>query len=91
MQFALLFILAFLVGLVIYRLRANWVPAVVVPMLLFLVTTLLDTAAKDAWMFSLIFGLPIVFVGALLGAYVVQLRSPDHLEEHAVERDSELS
>lgn len=77
MQFAILFILAFLVGAGIYRLLFNWVPAVFVPLGLFTVTTLLDFGAQKAWAFSLLFGLPIVFMGGLLGAYVVQIRQPD--------------
>ena len=48
-----------------------------IPMGLFLATTLADHDAKDAWAFSLIFGLPIVFFAGLLGAYVVQIRNPD--------------
>jgi hypothetical protein len=35
---------------------------------------LADTEAQDSWSFTLIFGLPIVFVASLLGAYVVELR-----------------
>ncbi len=75
MLFAILFVLAFLAGVVIYRFLWNWVPAVTVPMGLFTVTTLLDFSAREAWTFTLIFGLPIVFVGSLLGAYVVQTRN----------------
>lgn len=77
MEFAILFVIAFLIGLVTFVLLKNWVPAVVFPMALFTITTLLDFSAKDAWAFSLIFGLPIVFVGALLGAYVVVIREGD--------------
>ena len=85
MQFAILFILAFLAGLAIYRFLSNWVPAVILPMALFTITTLLDFGAREAWMFTLLFGLPIVFMGSLLGAYVVQIRRPE-LEE--IEQDS---
>ena len=87
MQFAILFILAFLTGLAIYRFLSNWVPAVTLPMALFTITTLLDFGAREAWMFTLIFGLPIVFVGSLLGAYVVQMRRP---ELSPVEKDSDV-
>jgi len=43
-------------------------------MALFVFSTLADADAKESWSFTLIFGLPIVFVGSLLGAYVVELR-----------------
>lgn len=75
MEFALLFILAFLAGLLIYRINYNWIPAVLIPMGFFLVTTLADQEAKDAQTFSLVFGLPIVFFASLLGAYVLQIRT----------------
>lgn len=54
-----------------------------IPMALFLVSTLADHAAKEAWAFTLIFGLPIVFFASLLGAYVVQIRSvePEQIEQ----------
>lgn len=87
MLFAILFILAFLCGLIIYRFLWNWVPAVTVPMALFVLSTVLDQQAKEAWGFTLIFGLPIVFVGALLGAYVLQIRQPESLPDEN-EQDS---
>ena len=77
MSFAILFILAFFAGLLIYRINRQWIPAVVVPMLLFILNTLADQPAKDAWGFTLIFGLPIVFFGSLLGAYILQTRTTD--------------
>ena len=77
MQFAILFIVSFLVGLGIYRISRKWVRAVLLPMGVFAVTTLLDVNAQNAWTFSLVFGLPIVFVGSLLGAYVVEIRRPE--------------
>ena len=85
MLFAILFIIAFLVGLLIYLLNRNWIPAVLVPMALFLFSTLADQAASDAWGFTLIFGLPIVFFGSLLGAYVVQIRSSEPEESEGTE------
>ena len=77
MAFALLFIIAFLIGFLIYRFSGDWKISVLVPLGLFLATTLADHDARDAWAFSLIFGVPIVFFASLLGAYVVQLRNPD--------------
>ena len=80
MAFALLFIIAFLIGFLIYRFNGDWKISVLIPMGLFLLTTLADSSAKDAWAFSLIFGLPLVFFASLLGAYVVQIRNPDQEE-----------
>jgi len=80
MQFAVLFIVAFLFGLAIYWFNRKWMIAVSIPMLLFLVTTLADYEAREAWAFTLIFGLPIVFFASLLGAYVLQLREIDEMD-----------
>ena len=88
MEFALLFILAFLAGLLIYRIDQKWVPAVLIPMGFFLVTTLADQEAKDAHTFSLVFGLPIVFFASLLGAYVLQIRTDEpEIEEPSSTED----
>lgn len=81
MIFAILFIIAFIVGLIVYLLTNKWLAAVLFSSTLFIVNILSDTDAKDGWGFSLIFGLPIVFVASLLGAYVVELRrGEDHSE-----------
>ena len=87
MQFAILFVLAFLLGLILYRWLWNWIPTVLVPMGLFALTTIIDTSAQKAWAFTLIFGLPIVFVVSLLCAYVVQIRQldPDGLDSDGSE------
>jgi len=53
MQFAVLFIVAFLFGLAIYWFNRKWMIAVSIPMLLFLVTTLADYEAREAWAFTL--------------------------------------
>jgi TctA family transporter len=85
MLFAILFIVAFLVGVIIYKFSRNWVSTVLIPMTLFLANTLADTQAKDAWAFTLIFGLPLVFFASLLGAYVVQIRTIEPESEEGVE------
>ncbi|MGK0374750.1 MAG: hypothetical protein ACJA2E_001222 [Arenicella sp.] len=81
MIFAILFILAFLIGLVTYLLSNKWLAAVLLSMALFVISTLADTEAQDSWSFTLIFGLPIVFVASLLGAYVVELRRGEPEDE----------
>lgn len=88
MIFALLFILAFLIGLLAYLFTEKWLVAVSLSMLLFVGTTINDTAAQDNWLFTLIFGLPIVFVASLLGAYVVVIRRGEVPEENLTEADS---
>jgi len=74
MIFAILFVAAFLIGLVVYQLSEKWLMAVLASMALFVATTLADTTASESWGITFIFGLPIVFVASLFGAYVVQLR-----------------
>ena len=93
MIFAILFILAFLIGLVVYLLTDKWIVGVGLSVALFVLTTLTDSAAQDGWMFTLIFGLPIVFVASLLGAYVVAIRRDDgeELLDGVDEGASELS
>jgi len=89
MIFAILFILAFLMGLIVYVLTNKWMLAVLLSMGLFLVTTLADTEAQESWSFTLIFGLPIVFFASLLGAYVVELRrgETDEIEAYSEPSD----
>ena len=81
MIFALLFIVAFLVGLVSYVLTDRWLFAVIFSLALFVATTFADTAASEHWGITLVFGLPIVFFASLLGAYVVQLRRGEDGDE----------
>lgn len=88
MIFAVLFVVAFLIGLVVYQVSEKWLVAVLVSMGLFVVTTLADTTASENWGITFIFGLPIVFVASLFGAYVVQLRRG---EDELIDADSEQS
>lgn len=90
MIFAILFIIAFLIGLLIYLYNRNWILGVSIPMVLFTISTLADEEARGAWGFTLVFGLPLVFVASLLGAYVVQIRSEDPADaEPANEQESD--
>lgn len=81
MEFAILFILAFIVGLIVYLLSKQWMLAVGAAIGLFLISILTDSDAQSNWAFSLIFGVPIVFVGSLLGPYVVELRRGEVFDE----------
>jgi len=89
MIFAILFVIAFLIGLVVYWLSERWLVAVFVSMALFVITTLIDTQASDKWLITLVFGLPIVFFASLFGAYVVQLRRGEDIDpdDDAMEPD----
>lgn len=93
MIFAVLFVVAFVIGLVVYLFSDKWLVAVLVSMGLFVVTTLADTSASESWGITLIFGLPIVFVASLFGAYVVQLRrgEDETIQEDSANNDSQGS
>ena len=87
MVFAILFVVAFLIGLVIYFFSRQWLAAVIISMILFTVATVADTQASDQWLITLVFGLPIVFFASLLGAYVVQLKTGGIDDEQEGEAD----
>ncbi len=78
MIFAILFVLVFLVGAVTYHYTSQWWHGVALAAVLFSLNVVSDQAAREYWLISLIFGLPIVFVAALLGAYVVEQRRTTH-------------
>lgn len=80
MLFAILFISAFLAGAVIYYFTRQWMIAVIVPMVLFALNAVVDPGESGSLLFTLVFGLTIVFFACLLGAYVVQTRSRDGYE-----------
>lgn len=84
MIFALLFILAFMVGLVTFVLTDKWLFAVLFSTAIFAVTTFADSDASEFWGITLIFGLPIVFFASLLGAYVVVLRRGEDSSDESV-------
>ena len=87
MIFALLFIAVFLISVVVYLATRQWLIAVLVPMILFVLSTVLDAEADSARTITLIFGVPIVFFASLLGAYVVQMRTPDNEDEEGADQD----
>jgi len=89
MIFALLFILAFLIGLAVYVFTSRWMLSVLVSLGLFVATTLADTEASAQWGMTFVFGLPIVFVASLLGAYVVEMRRGAQQAAHDIEQGIE--
>ena len=74
MLFAILFVIAFLVGLTAYLLTGKWLTATLISTGLFVLNTLTDVEQSEHVMFTLVLGLPVVFFASLLGAYVVELR-----------------
>lgn len=95
MIFALLFILAFLVSLGVYLLTNRWWIGTLIGLSLFTISTLSDTQAKEFWSITLIFGLPIVAVASILGAYVVELRrgieEPDSPDDSTQSESEDVS
>ncbi len=89
MIFAILFIVAFLFGFGSYALTREWITAVAVPSVLFIISVFVGDSAPGARMFTLTFGVPLVFVAGLLGAYVYQIRNLD--DEEQVQGESEES
>jgi len=86
--------MAFLIGLVVYLLTNKWLASVLFSTALFIGNILSDVAARDNWGFTLIFGLPIVFVASLLGPYVVELRRGEDVDEETnaeLEDDTNVS
>lgn len=93
MVFGLLFVLSFIVGFGIYASTRNWRLATVVPSLIYVGSVVADRSEGANLMMSFIFGLPIVFVAALLGCFIFVQRfvdSPDELEaDNLVDTDSD--
>ena len=74
MLFAILFVIAFLVGLTAYLLTGKWLTATLISTGLFVLNTVTDVEQSEHVIFTLVLGLPVVFFASLLGAYVVELR-----------------
>ncbi len=78
MIFAVIFFVAFAIGLVCFVVSDKWWWGFVVSTILFMVLALSGTQAPALQGVTLFFGIPIVFLGSLFGAYIVQLRrAPD--------------
>lgn len=88
MEFALLFIIAFVIGAAIFAVGYGWGVAVTVPIIVFCISVLTDADAREAWAFTLLFGVPLVFFASLLGTYVIQLRRPEEVEPETDEDQS---
>ena len=93
MIFASLFIIAFIFGYLSYALTREWIIAVAIPSILFLISTFFDETALGVKAFTLTFGVPLVFFAGLLGAYVYQIRNfdPDEAENSVQQEDTNSS
>lgn len=92
MIFAIIFVVAFLFGFTCYAFTRQWMIAVSIPTALFVASTFMGESAAGAQMFTLTFGVPLVFFAGLLGAYVFQIRNqpPEELSDDADEPNSSL-
>lgn len=88
MEFAYLFIFSFIVGLVCYWFTKKWWLASVIISIILMVLALMGGDNAQQQLFMLAWGLPIVFIAGLLGAYVIQLRNFD--ESDLQQSDDEL-
>lgn len=80
MEFAYLFIFSFIVGLIFYWQTQKWWLASVIISLVLILLALSGADNARQQLFMLAWGLPIVFIAGLLGAYVIQLRNYDDSE-----------
>jgi len=93
MIFAILFVIAFAIGLVAYLATGKWLSAALVSVSLFALNAILSsTSGKQLWI-TLLLGLPVVFAASIFGAYVVELRrGPDESElESGAELDTQVT
>ena len=74
MIFAILFVIVFLIGFAGYALTKQWIVSVSVPIVLFLMGVFREDSEPGILIFTIAFGLPLVFFAGLLGAYVFQTR-----------------
>ena len=81
MIFAILFVVAFIIGLVAYLVTGKWLTAALISMGLFILNTVSDSSAYEHVGITLLLGLPVVFVASLFGAYVVELRRGIDVDE----------
>ncbi len=87
MIFALLFFFSFVVGLLAYLFTNKWwLGGVLCTGLLLLVVTLGLSGASLRGV-AVYFGIPIVFLGSLFGAYIVQLRQAPELDTQASQEE----
>lgn len=92
MIFAILFVVAFFIGLIAYLVTGKWLSAVFISMGLFVINAIVDSASIKQFSITLMFGLPVVFAASVFGAYIVELRrgaDADEVESAAVDQPEE--
>ncbi len=88
MIFAVLFVIAFVIGLVAYLITGKWLSAALISIGLFVLNTLSDAEQSDKAAYTILLGLPVVFCASLFGAYVVELRRGNDVDEASKADDS---
>ena len=81
MIFAILFFLSFVIGLITFLGTDRWWIGGVACSLILIMISVFGLISPDLRGVALYFGIPIVFLGCLFGAYVVQLRRAPDLNE----------
>jgi len=74
MIFAILFVVAFIIGLIAYLVTGKWLSAACISMGLFALNAFSGSASTKQLGVTLLLGLPVVFAASIFGAYVVELR-----------------
>ena len=78
MIFALLFIMSFLIGAVIYYNYRHWITSVLIPILVFVISIIATSGSSSeseySMTFLLSFGISIIFFSSLLGTYIIETR-----------------
>ena len=91
MIYAVLFVIAFFIGLVAYLITGKWLSAALISMGLFVLNTLSDFEHSDKAIYTILLGLPVVFCASLFGAYVVELRRGTDADQLAETNDEETN
>lgn len=82
MIFALLFFFSFVIGLAAYIASDRWWLGGAIGTVLLVIVAAAGLSGGHSYGMAIYFGIPIVFLGSLFGAYIVQLRRAPELDEH---------
>ena len=90
MIFAVLFFVSFVIGLACYVATNRWWFGGLACSLLLVMMLIFGAISPEMRGLALYFGIPIIFLGSLFGAYIVQLRrAPDLEEENNMDRSAD--
>ena len=87
MIFAVLFVVSFIFGLVCYVTSNRWWLGGAIATVLLLLISVTGLATGGPRGMAIYFGVPIIFLGSLFGAYIVQLRRAPELDEELADAD----